>query len=169
MSVQNCSCYLSMLSHFFIFPRCRSLCMTTRRCCLPTFTCVGTPLVWIPSKKRWLTAREKAAFMGNPVFPHLAKAAGYSEAPDFDVILKSGSQGATAHAAIGNAMFVPNVGCICLAAMACIELVSTDAPRPPGCPKKTRRTVIKLDDSSADSMSEALPCCQVRREQCSPH
>ena len=69
---------------------------------LPTFT-RGSGRLWSPSRARWLLPRERAAAMGFPVYPDLARAA----LVELDTVTNLGPK-----YAVGNAMHVANLGCI---------------------------------------------------------
>ena len=79
---------------------------------LPTLRKRSTPW-WSPQRGRWMTPREKAACMGFPVYPDLARAARVA----VDEITGRDSTAAS----IGNAMHVASVGLVILAALAAVE------------------------------------------------
>ena len=68
-------------------------------------------LLWSPARRRWMTARERAAVMGFPVTEELARIARVPQ----DVLTP------TQASAIGNAMHVANLGIVILAVMASAE------------------------------------------------
>ena len=69
-------------------------------------------VLWSPARRRWMTARERAAIMGFPVTEQLARAA---HAPQ-DTLTTT-----TRASAVGNAMHVANLGVVILVVMASAE------------------------------------------------
>jgi len=72
--------------------------------------------LWIASKERWMTPREKLAALGYPVYEMMAEAARCDllqiDSPDL-------------HAQAGNAWHISNAGMIMVVALACFEFTQT--------------------------------------------
>ena len=89
---------------------------------MPLFTKSGTPRLWSPMHNRWLTAKEKAASMGVPSTPELAKAARMPEA-----LVQPMPAAGRWHQRVGNGFFIPNIGMAVCAVLAKIRFRSTVA------------------------------------------
>ena len=81
---------------------------------LPTLR-TNAGLLWSPSLARWLTARERMACMGYPVYPDLAEAAGVPEWRP--------PPGAPVHQLVGNAMHTAVVTLALVLALCCTRPV----------------------------------------------
>ena len=79
---------------------------------------MGSMSIWLNQIEK--LSREKAAYMGMPFYDNLARAANLERPLRFDDLQVLGAQN-FAHEAVGNSMFVPNIGCVLMAALACVE------------------------------------------------
>ncbi len=91
--------------------------MTSKQGQLPTFRSTSSTRMWVPSKKRWMTGREKLACLGFKVFPTHAAAAGVP-VWDSSVVTQP-------HARAGNTMHVVNIGVAMAAVLLCVQWRTT--------------------------------------------
>ena len=86
---------------------------------LPTLLHRGTPRIWYPLLRRWMTVNEKLAHMGLPSAPELAEA--------LQIPVIKGQELEQGHGLVVNGMHMPNIGMIIFSVLACVELRECDA------------------------------------------